>query len=137
MGFICSKIEKQFKQAEFGLYSIFALFLQSQEPSANKSTIDLCLMFIEKYKKTLGEQLQANGKVPQYFVQLYCKVLNAKLKFAESLDYLKAHKSSFGMTLDYNSCMVTTLLKSNDLLGCINFLSTEVIRSNYENIEEY
>ena len=66
-------------------------------------------MFIEKYRKQL-EEAEDGKKVPQYFVQLYCKVLNRKKKYDDTLNYVKEKKDSFGMMLDYQSVVVDTLL---------------------------
>lgn len=37
---------------------------------------------------------------PQYFVQLYFKILSAKGQYDKAIEYVNAHKSSFGMVTE-------------------------------------
>lgn len=133
MSTMAGKIEKQFGEKEYGLYAIQALYMLSQAPGSAPFNLDLALGFIEK-------QRQASYKdemkpLPQYFVQLYTKLLVAKGQYDKALAYLEEHKGSFGMILDKHRMVTRILIKSGDVKGCIDHL-IDVIKTNYQRLVE-
>lgn len=53
------------------------MYLYSKSKQASPATIDLVVMLIEKYKAA-NYDTKPDVEVPQYFIQLYYKVLLAK-----------------------------------------------------------
>ena len=73
--------------------------------------------------------------MPQYFVQLYTKVLLFKGEYDKVLDFLAKHEASFGMIVDKKKLVFQTIYKKGDKVGAINAL-IDIVKSNYEQLEK-
>ena len=129
MSGMASKIEKAFGEKEFGLYSIQALYMFSQSKGAPASTIDLAVMFVEKQRAVY------QPSPPQYFLQLYVKILSAKGLYDKSLEYLHQNEQQFGMILDKRRLVCKLLKKKGDTNGLITEL-LGIVKDNQKLIQQ-
>eukprot|EP00347_Sterkiella_histriomuscorum_P023059 403336110 len=135
MSGMANKIAMSFQEKEFALYSIQALYMLSQTKGASPMSIDLALAFIEKQRQThYKDDIQPS--VPQYFVQLYFKILLAKKQFDKALEYLNQHEQSFGMILDKRRLVYQLKYKQGDIIGVIQELIS-IIKHNYQHVDEF
>ncbi|CDW74130.1 UNKNOWN [Stylonychia lemnae] len=134
MSGMANKIAMSFQEKEFGLYSVQALYMLSQTKNSLPMNIDLALAFIEKQRQT--NYKDENKPLPQYFVTLYSKILVAKGKYEQALEYLKENEQSFGMILDQKRLIYSLKYKQGDIEGVIQEL-TQIIKSNYNNVNEF
>jgi hypothetical protein len=78
---------------------------------------------------------EATGQpLPQYFVQLYSKILLSKGDFDKVIDFLNKNEASFGMILEKRKLVFRALVKKGDKVGAINELIS-IIKANYENVK--
>lgn len=112
------------------MYSIEALYLNSQVKGASPFLLSLAVGYLEKQKQAR----EAQGPLPQYFVQLYVKVYLAKGEYERVIEFLDKNEASFGMLIEKRKLMVKTLIKKGDNLGAVNEL-IGIIKTNYENVK--
>ncbi len=93
----------------------------------------MAIGFLEK-QKLAREASSGDQPLPQYFVQLYAKIMLSKGEYDKVIDFLNKHEASFGMILDKRRLIFKTLLKKGDKLGAINEL-VSIIKTNYEKVQ--
>ena len=124
------QLEKSQGNPDYGLHSIEALYLNSQVKGASPFLLNLAVGYLEKQKQAR----EAQGPLPQYFVQLYVKVYLAKGEYERVIEFLDKNEASFGMLIEKRKLMVKTLMKKGDKLGAVNEL-IGIIKTNYENVK--
>ena len=58
--------------------------------------------------------MPSQGPLPQYFVQLYAKIMLKKGEYDKVLDFLNIHEASFGMKIEKNKLVFKTHLLKGD-----------------------
>lgn len=125
-----TQLEKLLGNPDYGLYSIEALYLNSQVKGASPFLINLAIGFLEKQRQ---QRASSGQPLPLYFVQLYTKIMLSKGEYDKVLDFLSQNEASFAMTLDKQKLIFKTLLRKGDKLGALNELLS-IVRHNFENV---
>lgn len=97
--------------------------------------LDLALAFIEKQRQTVYKD-DMQPCVPQYFVQLYYKLLLAKGQYDKALEYITLHEKSFGMIMDQRKLVYLLKYQKQDKIATIQEL-IHIIKNNYLHKEEF
>lgn len=125
-----SQLEKALGKKEYALYAIEALYLNSQVKGASPMLINLAVAFLEKQRQEREAAIPKGGPLPQYFVQLYAKIMTRKGDYDKVLAFLSQHEASFGMIIEKKKLAFKVHLKKGDTLSAINEL-LGIVGTNY------
>jgi len=154
-GQMASKLSALVNQpARYGLNSVEAFYLQTQEPGGIAQLNDMAIMFAQKYQKDGHLPLQ-DGIAPQFFIQLVFKMMLAKScsntskpdLFTNAIQYLEENKQSFGIAIDYMKLKIDARLQYGRACGAdLQFKDwfkavaadlSQVIKQNFEDVGEF